>query len=298
MKHRATRAAHMPFVAVLGLGLVVPAISHASARPFMTITPCEVVKANVRSSYSVQGTTPAEIKQRFASVIESNFANGAPETIVNRLSDRELSDLATRYNALTTPGNRPLLTTFATRLGSESLIRVAGAFGPSAVGAAVKAHASPAVQAAVLPALAGLAPKGVAIQPLVAPTTDMTIQEIYLEFRTAPVGSLGAASALSETAIFAASRIGIAWWVGNAIGTQINNAIETYDPSLSDAIGGTVAGMVNAVQSAANDVQEGQYEKGIDDLFGLPVWSSGNYQGDYDDTYPMYDFYLSVGGCD
>ena len=85
---------------------------------------------------------------------------------------------------------------------------------------------------------------------MAAPNIGQTISDIYLEFRTAPIGSLEPAAALAETAMYSAKYIGIAWWTGDQIGTQINNAINTYDPSLGDAIGGTVAGMVGAVQGA------------------------------------------------
>jgi hypothetical protein len=133
---------------------------------------------------------------------------------------------------------------------------------------------------------------------MAAPTVDMTIEEIFLEFRTAPIGSLSVQGALSETAMFAGKNIALAWWAGDEIGTQLNNAINAYDPSLGDTIGGTVNGMVNAIQGAANDVQQGDYLKGVDDLFGLPIWDSGDPSGDYDDFPPMLDYYnyISVGG--
>lgn len=78
----------------------------------------------------------------------------------------------------------------------------------------------------------------------------MTLEEIYLDFRTAPVGSLSPASAMSETALFASQRVLPAAAAGTAIGTGINYLIETYDPSLSDAIGGTIAGSIEAAQAA------------------------------------------------
>jgi hypothetical protein len=79
---------------------------------------------------------------------------------------------------------------------------------------------------------------------------------------------------------------------------QLNNTINEYDPSLGDAIGGTEQGMLNAIQDAGNDVEQGQYLKGVDDLFGLPIWESGDPSGDYDDFPQMLDYfdYVSVGG--
>ncbi|GGA05730.1 hypothetical protein [Dyella caseinilytica] len=261
--------------------------------------PGEDVATSLLAKNPIQGTTPLEIQQRFASIIEGNFANGPAESVIRHLSDRELFDLASRYNESTSAGNRPLMATFAKRLGDKSLVRVANAFGKQQVLDAVNQYASPEVRAAALPKLNAIAPDSLRIQPMTAPTTDMSIEDIYLEFRTAQVGSLSPASALSETASFAGRNILLAYWVGNQIGTQINNAINTYDPSLGDAIGGTVYGMVNAIQSAANDVSQGSMLKSVDDLFGSPVWDSHQYWGDYDDMMPMYDFYLSGGSsCD
>jgi hypothetical protein len=253
----------------------------------------------VMPTTSIQGNTPQEIHAQFASIIESNFRTGNAEKVIQNLSAKELNDLATRYRIESKVGTSPLLAIMATRLSDTSLVKIASAFGRDDVQAAVNTYASAEVKAAVTPELAVL-PTASMVTPMAAPTVDMTIQEIYLEFRTAPLGSLSVGGALSETAMFAGKDIAAAWWVGDAIGTQLSNAIQEYDPALDDAIGGTVSGMVNQIQGAANDVQQGELLKGVDDLFNGPVWGSGDYSGDYDDFIPLLDYhevYVGGGGC-
>lgn len=268
----------------------------------MADIPCgEVVTkvSGVTPSNPIQGNTPQQIHERFTALIENNFKTGKAEQIVQNLSAKEMSDLATRYQAESTQGATPLLAIMAKRLSDHSLVKVAAAFGTESVTSAVNTYSSQSVRNAFTSELAA-APIPTGVKPMAgpAPTVDMTIEEIYLEFRTAPIGSLSVEGALSETAMFAGKDIAIAWWAGDEIGTQINNTINEYDPSLGDTIGGTVSGMVNAIQGAANDVQQGEYLKGVDDLFDLPVWESGDPSGDYDDFPPMLDYYnyISVGG--
>jgi hypothetical protein len=129
---------------------------------------------------------------------------------------------------------------------------------------------------------------------MAAPTLDMTIPEIYLEFRTAPVGNVGPAAAIAETTMYVSKNVGFAATVGWAIGTGISNLIETYDPSLNDAIGGTVAGMVDAANQSWDEYKQGQYQASFDALFGSPVSNSGNPAGDFGEFSAM-DYFLN--GC-
>ena len=264
--------------------------------------PCgEVVTkvTGVTPSNPIQGNTPQQIHERFTALIENNFETGKAEQIVQNLSAKELSSLATRYQAESTQGTTPLLAIMAKRLSDHSLVKVAAAFGSTNVANAVNTYSSQSVRDAFTTELAA-APIPTGVKPMAgpAPTVDMTIEEIYLEFRTAPIGSLSIPGALSETAMFAGKNLSLAAWAGWEIGGQINNTINEYDPSLGDAIGGTEQGMLNAIQNAGNDVQQGQYLKGVDDLFGLPIWESGDPSGDYDDFPQMLDYfdYISVGG--
>ena len=221
-------------------------------------------KPGMNAAIAVIGSTPKQIQQQFTHVIETNISNGSTEHIIRSLTDRELASLAADYQRASGGVNTPLLKTLATRLSDKSLLRVASAFDKRAAASAVAVYASPAVRQSFASQLAYvrpmmLPPGGGGGGAAPAPTTDMTLEDIYLEFRTAPVGSLSPASALSETLQFAGTRLSLAAATGWEIGTGINYLIETYDPALGDAIGGTEAGMIDAARQSINEVQTGHY---------------------------------------
>jgi len=255
----------------------------------------------------------------FGDVIEANFAAASTEQLISRLSDKELAAIAKHYQRTRGTQDTPLLAIFAKRLSDKALLRVADAFDKTAVSAAVTKYSGSEVRASfaaqvstVRPALlpggpgegggggsggGGSAGGGAAA----APTTDMTLEEIYLDFRTAPVGSLSPASALSETTLFASQRVLPAAAAGTAIGTGINYLIENYDPSLGDAIGGTIAGSIGAAQAAITEVERGHYQSAYDALFGYPVTNTGGatvqFDADWNVAEPMQDYYDAGGGC-
>lgn len=256
----------------------------------------------------VIGTTPAAIEHNFVGVVTRNLANAGTAGRIARLSDRELDGIA-RHAARGAPVDRAaLLKLFATRLDGPSLVRVARAFGRAPVEAAVRTYADPATRTAFALGIAGLVPSppegggggGTTPYPSPSPprpTVDMTIEEIYLEFRTAPVGSLSPAGALAETAQFVGMRLSAAGWAGSAIGTGISWLIQHYAPDLDNAIGATIATMIDNFWSATNEMQQGHYEAAFDDLFGFPVTWSSNPWGDWDITTPMVSYYQSSGSC-
>lgn len=255
----------------------------------------------------VVGTTPAAIERNFIGVVTRNLANAGTASRIARLSDRELDGIA-RHAAQGAPVDRAaLLKLFATRLDGASLVRVAHAFGRAPVEAAVRTYADPATRAAFAIGIAGLLPPpddggggGTTPYPSPSPprpTVDMTLEEIYLEFRTAPVGSLSPAGALAETAQFAGMRLSAAGWAGTAIGTGISWLIQHYAPDLDNAIGATIATMIDNFWSATDEVQQGHYEAAFDDLFGWPVTWSSNPWGDWDISTPMVFYYQTSGTC-
>jgi hypothetical protein len=256
----------------------------------------------------VIGTTPEVIERNFVRVVTRNLDNAGTASRVARLSERELDGIA-RHAAQGTPVDRAaLLKLFATRLDGASLVRVAHAFGRAPVEAAVRTYADPATRAAFAIGIAGLVPPppegggggGTTPYPSPSPprpTVDMTLEEIYLEFRTAPVGSLSPAGALAETAQFAGMRLSAAGWAGTAIGTGLSWLIQHYAPDLDNAIGATIATMIDNFWSASNEVQQGHYEAAFDDLFGFQVTWSSNPWGDWDIDTPMVSYYQSSGTC-
>jgi len=287
----------------------------ASARQMMT------THAPTNASVTVIGADEKGVDANFGDVMEANFAAASTEQLISRLSDKELAAIARHYQRTRGMSDTPLLATFAKRLSDKALLRVAAAFDRKAVSAAVEKYSGSAVRASFTEHVSVVQPDllpgggeggggggggstgggsgggGAAA----APTTDMTLEEIYLDFRTAPVGSLSPASAMSETALFASQRVLPAAAAGTAIGTGINYLIETYDPSLSDAIGGTIAGSIGAAQAAVTEVERGHYQSAYDALFGYPVTDYGGatvqFDADWNVAEPMQEYYDAGGSC-
>lgn len=249
----------------------------------------------------VIGTAPEAIERNFIGVVTRNLANAGMAGRIARLSDRELDGIA-RHAAHGAPSDRAaLLKLFATRLDGASLVRVAHAFGRAPVEAAVRTYADPATRAAFAIGIAGLAPPppegGGGGSSYPRPNLNMTLEEIYLEFRTAPVGSLTPSAALAETAMYAGTWLYASYKVGQVVGNELHQLILTYDPSLDGAIGATIGSMIENFWMATGAVEQGHYEAAFDDLFGFSVtWSSDPF-GDWDISTPMVEYYQSSGTC-
>ena len=247
------------------------------------------------------GTTPEAIQRNFIGVVTRNLANAGTAGRIARLSDRELDGIA-RHAAQGTPVDRAaLLKLFATRLDGASLVRVAQAFGRAPVEAAVRTYADPATRSAFALGIAGLvAPPpegggGGGSYP--RPNLNMTLEEIYLEFRTAPVGSLTPSAALAETAMYAGTWLYASYKVGQVVGDELHQLILTYNPSLDAAIGETIGSMIENFWMASGALEQGHYEAAFDDLFGFSVtWGSDPF-GDWDISTPMVEYYQSTGTC-
>jgi hypothetical protein len=259
------------------------------------------------------GDSPAQVHERFATIIEQNFQGNAA-TIVSRLTVDELANVAAVYNYAS--GSSPqLLKIIAANVGAEGLTSVAAAFGQEATALAVKQYApsnvalafvsSPqkasgtaTMMAAVIKGAASIGPIG-AMGP--APTPDMTIYEIYLEFRTAPVGNLSVYSAIEETAVYVGARVSLWFGVGYASGNVVNAFLETVFPSFSYAFTKDVASGATALQQAVFNpaatilsIGKVQYamDSGIINMTGQgePLSSSG----DWGCTQEMSDYSASI----
>lgn len=243
------------------------------------------------------GTDRASIEAKFATNIEANFQR-SPETLLSRLSDKEIAAIFRHYNQNKGLDGSPLMKTIASRVSAESLVRLRTIAGPAVVDNAVSSFAEVSVRANYTSqAVARPYVSKVTTMSGPAPTIDMTLEEIYLEFRTAPVGSVGPAAAVAETGMFAGVYVGASWESGTVVGTQINNIITEYDPSLGDAIGGTLAGIVDSSRAAVDDVSKGHFQSAIDELFGYPVTDANEGAADYDVASPMVEYYGDGGGC-
>lgn len=98
---------------------------------------------------------------------------------------------------------------------------------------------------------------------------DYTVEMIYLDFRTMPYGSLSPAAAAWETTSVISLNTLAAWGVGWTLGTMINNLIQTYAPDLEDAIGGTIAEVINELQAANQAATAKQLRDAVRNLFGV-----------------------------
>jgi hypothetical protein len=184
----------------------------------------------------------------------------------------------------------PVLAILAENLNAVTLNSLVG-FNKTDLNNAVAEYAPPAVAAAYL-SLQKVARHSLpAAGP--APTVDMTISEIYLEFRTSPIGSLSVEGALFETASFIAMRALPIYAAASAAGTVVNSLLTDYFPNVADAIGGTLAGMVDAMSSAASLFSQGQAQAALNALFGTELAPTS--PGDLDICTPALYF---AGGCD
>jgi hypothetical protein len=277
---------------------------------------------------ALPGTDPRlAVHANFNQVIEQNFARlgkAGTATLVDNLSELELHDLAQLYvNAAADSGHKMrLLDVLANRLDEAHLARIARHFGYTETNAAVAriapeklAQFSSLADVAVAAPVAGVALAHVAqggVRPMgpvgIGQFLNMTPYEIYLDFRTAPVGALGVGGSLLESAGVIGVGVSLAWYGGQKAGDVLAPLIETYDPTLWDAIGGTIAEIVNNYTTATTQVQSGQYMSALGSMFGAQLSGtketpSVNYDceyhgGDYDSMgdWSAYDASMGSGG--
>jgi hypothetical protein len=186
-----------------------------------------------------QGDTTAEMDADFPSVVIWTFQTGAQNptalnATITGMLDRDLLLLATAF--INNNGNVAQLHQLAsTYLDATNLVRWQAAFTQAAVTPVVSAYAPGSTASAYLghPALrqvihgGGMPPPA----PPPTPTTQMTMTEIYLEYRIQP-GST-ALSALTKALTFIGGKTGLgkAWAAGFAFGTYFYKAMVYIDPS-------------------------------------------------------------------
>ncbi len=297
--------------------------ANAAAKPFTAATAPDAltraVLAHPLQRIDERASSAVDPRQaihaNFTQIIEQNFARldaRSASRLVDNLSDRELADLAQLYVNAAADTGRParLLDLLATRLDGAHLGRLSRSFGYADVDAAVQ-RAAPAkafafsqsssptftapVAGAMLAAAIGPAATGAA-QPMATstgPYLNMTPNEIYLDFRTAPVGALGVSGALFETGI---TMYGALYWAyegGYYVGTQFANLVQTYDWPLwlqiSNLIGGAMAPITNALTpQALGTAQKGAV--GIYQVTPMQYNDYGSFDGDYDNTEDWTEF--------
>jgi hypothetical protein len=270
----------------------------------------------------ISAQTPWVIEQNFA-----NFGDDRLSRVIANLSDDELQLLAVIYTRATANHGVPprLLDTLAVRLSPGILGRVSRHFGFGAVYEAIIKHApskasefqrhsnpnfmspgpwSPVPQpAAMRLAKFILEDERPAFYRRTSPTLDYTLYEIYLSYRTAPVGSLTVRAALYETAVFAGSRLVAAYYAGYTVGTALSSLIQVYAPDLHTSIGGgiyTVVDWLSGAWATGDVFTIGQSQQNASVPFSLG--SYGYYYpalSDYSITYEwnMMQNGIGGGGC-
>jgi hypothetical protein len=134
----------------------------------------------------------------------------------------------------------------------------------------------------------------------VARYSNWTPSEIYLDLRTAPVGSMNRLGALVETLSVINRAIVISWTAGQAIGTVANYLLENYAPDLYTTIGGTVSEIYNEYLNATTLVTQGNYIGGLCTIVGVPAVQNSpmsRSDGDYGSTTSYTDYSSSGSAC-
>jgi hypothetical protein len=214
---------------------------------------------------AVMGSTPALVDAKFASVINHNMTLPGAGTVLAHLNTAEWQALAYSYQ------------------------RVGGSLATLDSMVAVSAPAVYLHYKAVTRGASGT-------PPFVPPSTGInnTLQEIYLDFRTAPYGGATTASALLETTVFAAVLLQGSYQFGQTVGNGLSWLIQKYDPALDNAIGADIAWVVNLVTNIGNGVSKGFWEWQLDStFFQVPLDDFGSFADGLGDFGVLDD--ISIG---
>jgi hypothetical protein len=265
---------------------------------------------------SERGGGRLALHKNFPQLIEQNFAKMGDyrmDRFLKNIGENELSDLAQLYvNAVADSGHQAvLLDIMASRMTPQSLGRMSFHFGFAPVYAAVLRVApskafefqlnSDVMYMAPTPGLYRFGSQGrISLKGLinpngVGPFLDYTPYEIYLSFRTAPIGSLGVRAALYETGVLMSTPLAGAFGFGYGIGSLISPLIEAYCPTLNDAIGGTLDEIFRRIIDAPSAMERGAAEGAGAISFELGPISS-IMQDTGGDFAVMMDWHMSSGG--
>jgi hypothetical protein len=249
---------------------------------------------------------PRAIHRNFARLVEHNFARLAPSRLSalwHDLRPAEAAALVRLYDASVydAGGTAPLLEILAERGEIDVLARAASAFGAERLYAATAAAAPaklPALEAAFASSDTRLAAQAAMNS---GPTIDYTLHEIYLSYRTAPVGSLSAKASVYMTVRYASPQLLLAWGTGYAAGSAVAPLIQTYAPAVWNGIGATVHHSIELLGRAYDSVTTARYERegALDfQLSGVPFYELQNTGGDYGVVWNWHRVYTggNIGG--
>ena len=277
------------------------------------------------------------IHRNFPKLVEQNLARldaGQLANLIDNLSEAELSDLAQLYINSTSDNGLPpkLLYMIANRLDGDRLGRLSRHFGFAEMYAAVTAMVPAKTQdflASTYTSYSGPTPGEMRFGPngrFAAPTgtrlmssnyiapvelsrgymrkvgfgqfMNHTPYEIYLSFRTAPVGALAATGALWETSVVLSSTLTAAYGTGYAIGTYVvGPLIQAYAPSLYERLGSTIGSIVNTLTNSwsGGASTAGQAQKSTAPIFQSTNQQIGDFSG-FGGDYGAAEAWSSTGG--
>lgn len=289
-----------------------------------------------QSSGGQLSDTKLAIHTNFPSIIERNLArmkDARLQMAIDGLSPVELRVLAQLYtNACIDAAWSPrLLPLFATRLNGRRLARLSAHFGFGPTYGAVIQYAPGKAQEFLQysdvnsrPPVAGFTqvamhreaafesgPVHSDYQDIPRPHLqrtgafgdflNFTPYEIYLSFRTAPVGALGVTGAIWESTAILSRGIGLAWTGGFAVGSAIAPIIQQQAPGLWDAIGETINTIIenlhNGLESPSQNTR-GEAQRDSMESMGLEALMPimGESRGDFDVAADFSDVYFGGGG--
>lgn len=195
------------------------------------------------------------VHANFARIIEQNFAGATAESVVRWLETVEAHSVAalaqTYLNATDHQGRSAwALDILAQRLDAQRLARLSAHFGFARTHAAVLRaapgkleafnacatvrHPGPALGDMRLSAVAS-ANAGAGLQATDHGIyVDYTIQEIYLAFRTAPIGATSLSAAMFQTGMVLGAALPLAWAPDQWLGRYCRLGMQVYTPSAWD----------------------------------------------------------------
>jgi len=226
----------------------------------------------VNTSRPTIGTTVTAVSANFVGVVNGNVSSTAGASRLAGLSAAEQQALANAY-AQHNAGNVYALYAILQAYSPEQAAR----FLPAANRADLAwrmGTLKPQITSELAPAAGP------------SPSLDDTLTDIYLEFRTAPVGSLSPAASIYMTTTFAAVNLYAAFQAGYTLGTGISYLIQTYAPSLDNAIGAALYNIINSLEVASTAFSQGIFEQKLLPVLGvsLPNLYTVDYSGsDYGD---------------
>lgn len=202
-----------------------------------------ITYVNARPSGCAMAKTEAALHGNFVPCINAIFAQAHIDANFSTMQESELGMLSTLY--LGAGGSIPVLARIAAQhLSAANLTRFASAFGNAETDVAVNLYAPHGIAQAYFHAnrahpammsVQGYRALGVPLPPA-QPTLDMSLTEIYYEFRTALEG-YSAMEALYLTVEFGAKQLAKPLVYGITVGKSIDFVLDKVSPGTTEAIG-------------------------------------------------------------